>query len=92
MTQARREWIQRFADPAVLSDAFAAARELMGQVCNHKPDECDCELNRFTPVEFCEWIELEVQQGRRRPVRFEPGHRPRRKDDQPPEWHLAVAG
>lgn len=93
MSLTRREWLRTFSDQAVLSDLRTAARELMRQVCQHDPSECDCELNRFTPMEFAEWIELEVQQDRQRPMRFEPAGRPGRKsDDLPPEWSLSAAG
>lgn len=92
MTGRARDWISTFADEAVLSDLFAAARDCMAQVCAHKPEDCDCDLNRFTPVEFAEFVELQVRQEGRRPIRFEAGHRPRRKDDEPPTLNLVVAG
>ena len=93
MTQTRRQWIATFADPAVLSDLFAAARDAMRQICDHAPEDCNCELNRATFQEWAEWVELEVERERGKPVRFEPGYRPRRKDDErPPTLNLAIAG
>jgi hypothetical protein len=94
MSLARRDWLDTFADPAVVSDLRAAARELMRQVCTHAPEDCDCELNRFTPAEFVDWLEGEVQQQRQRPMRFESGFRPRRMkgEEKPPTWSLAAEG
>lgn len=93
MTARARGWLRTFADEAVLSDLFAAVDELMGQVCDHDPSECSCPLNQMTPREVAEWVQLEVTQDRQRPMRFEPGYRPRRlKDDPPPQWNLAASG
>lgn len=93
MTQARREWIATFSDPAARSALRDAAVECMRQICDHDPDDCECSLNMYTPVEFFDWLEREVEQNRQRPLRFEPGHRPRRRDDEPPPTlNLAIAG
>jgi hypothetical protein len=92
MTAARRDWITTFADPAVLSDLFAAARSCMAQVCDHEPTDCDCELNRATFQEFAEWVELEVQAAQREPTRIEPAGRPNRKRDGDIRMSLTIAG
>lgn len=90
MTVRARDWLPTFADPATLSDLFAAARDCMAQVCDHQPHECPCPENRMTMVEFAEWVELEVKMAEREPVRFERGKRPRRmKADQ---LTLSIAG
>jgi len=90
VTHPRREWMQTFADEAVMSDLYAAVRELMAQVCDHAPEDCNCPLNRVTPIEVAEWIEMEVRQNREGPIRFEPGNRPRRKESS--TLNLAVSG
>ena len=91
MSAPRREWIQRFADPAVMSDLFAAARDAMRQICDHDPSECNCELNRATFQEWAEWVELEVEKERGKPVRIEPAGRPNRKRDGDLRIGFAVA-
>lgn len=90
MTSPRRQWLATFADPAVLSDLFAAARDAMSQVCDHEPSECGCELNRATFLEWAEWVERELHAERQHPTRFERGHRPRRKPGE--QLSLAIAG
>jgi hypothetical protein len=90
VTQARRDWLATFANPAVLSDLFAAARDCMAQVCDHEAHECPCPENRMTMVEFAEWVELEVKMAEREPVRFEPAGRPRRKAAD--QLRLSLAG
>lgn len=64
----------------------------MRQVCTHEPDECDCELNRFTPAEFIEWLELEVERERGKPVRLQPAGRPNAPRLSDPRINLAAAG
>ena len=91
MTAPRCDWLATFADPATLSDLFAAARSCMAQICSHEPEDCDCALNRFTPVEFAEFVEIEVKQFGQWPVRFESGHRPRRMKDEK-RLNLVMAG
>lgn len=91
MTQPRREFLATFT-PEVLSDLRAAARHLMAQICSHDPEDCGCELNRFTPAEFVDWLEMEVEREHGKPVRFELGHRPRRMKDEPGPLNLAIAG
>lgn len=82
-----------FADAAVREALREAAVECMREICDDEPHDCECSLNMYTPVEFFEWLEREVQQGKRQPVRFEPGFRPRRKNDEPPSaLNLAAAG
>lgn len=80
MTQGRREWLSTFADPAVLSDARAAAESCMREICQHKPEECDCRANLMTPTEFVDWLEAEIHAAKREPVRFEKGHRPKARN------------
>lgn len=84
-----RDWTATLADPAVVSDLFAAARDCMRQVCTDDPAECSCQANLMTPLEFVEWLESERLAGERDPVRFEAGHRPRQKT--PHRMHLAAA-
>lgn len=92
MSLPRREFLGTFT-PEVLSDLRAAARHLMAQICTHEPDDCDCELNRFTPAEFVDWLEAEVERERGKPVRIEPAGRPGRKDAADiRSLRLAVAG
>lgn len=91
MTARRRDWLRTFADPAMLSDLRAAAADCMSQVCGHEPHECDCRANLMQPVEFCDWVELEVRNAEHDPVRFERGHRPRRRK-RPDQLTLAIAG
>lgn len=83
MTQPRRDWLTTFADAATLSDLRAAMVDCMADVCEHDPAECDCQANRMTPLEVYEWLELKVNIERGKPVRFEPGYRPRRLKDEP---------
>lgn len=75
-----REWVRTFSDPAVMSDLFAAAHDAMRQICEHDPSECDCPLNRATFHEWAEWVQLEVERERGKPVRIEPAGRPGRKE------------
>lgn len=90
MTAQKRDWLRTFAEPAVLSDLFAAARDCMGQVCGHEPADCDCPENLMQPSEFAEWIQRETLMAQQGPTRFERGKRPyRRKADQ---LKLAIAG
>jgi hypothetical protein len=56
----RRDWVHTFADPAILSDLFAAAQSCMSQVCSHDPAECDCRENLMTPLELAQWVEREI--------------------------------
>lgn len=79
MTAARRDWLSTFADPAVLSDLRAAARDAMRMVCNHEPEECDCPLNRATFAEWVDWVELEVARERGKPLYMRPAGQPNRK-------------
>jgi hypothetical protein len=92
MTNARREWLATFADPAVLSDLFTAARECMGEVCQDDPAECSCDDNRMTALELAEWVELQVRIAEQRgePIRFERGKRPYRSKAE--QLTLAIAG
>jgi hypothetical protein len=76
-----REWHCTLADPAILSDLAAAARDCQRQVCTHDPGDCDCSANMMTPAEFVDWITAEIATAAREPVRFEKGHRPRRRKD-----------
>ena len=92
MTDRRRDFLATF-DPEVISDLRRAAHHLMAQICSHAPDDCDCELNRFTPAEFVDWLETEAQMERGKPVRIEPAGRPGRKDAaRVRSLGLAVAG
>lgn len=88
-----RGWVTTFADPAVLSDLFAAARDAMRQVCHHDPSECDCPLNRATFHEWVEWLELEVQRERGQPLHLRPAGQPnRRRTDPRLDVSLSLAG
>lgn len=92
MTRAR-EWIRTFGDDATLRDLREALRAMAAELDDCDPEQCMHAEQRVHPFEVWEWIEREVQRERGRPVRFEPGYRPRRKDDEPPQWNLArVAG
>lgn len=90
MTARARGWLQTFNDEGLLSDLERAMVECMRQVCAHPPAECDCRENLMTPVEAYEWLRGEVEQHRRSPVRFERGHRPRRKVTE--QLNLSMAG
>lgn len=92
MTTPSREWMRTFADPAVREALRQAAVECMRQICDDDPDDCECVLNMYTPVEFYHWLETEIIQGKQRPVRFEPGHKPHpKRDERPPNLNLAAA-
>lgn len=65
------KWLDTFADRGVLLDAYRAARSCMSQICSDEPDSCSCAENRFTPLEFVEWIEQQVRLEQRRPVRLD---------------------
>lgn len=90
MTAPRREWLQTFADPAILSDLFAAARDAMGQVCDHEPSECSCELNRATFQEWAEWVAIEAERSKGEPLHLRPAGQPGRKREGDPRLNLAV--
>jgi hypothetical protein len=65
-------WREFFTDPAARSQLIAAAKECTQAGCRRShlddrgevsedPAFCDCPANReMTPLEFAEWIELEV--------------------------------
>lgn len=90
MALPRRPFLESMT-PEILSDLRAAARHLMRQICEHEPEDCECTLNMYTPMEFVDWLDDEAAKERGKPVRFESGYRPRRKDDEPPQWNLARA-
>ena len=80
----RRDWLRTFADPATLSDLRQAARACMAEVDNCDPEFCAHPDQDMSPHDFYQWLEAKVkdQEARddgHRPVRFERGHRPRRK-------------
>ena len=49
---------------AVLSDLYRAARSCMAAVCEEDPEWCGHTMNRMTPLEFVQWIEVELRAGR----------------------------
>lgn len=62
MTAARRMWLREFQENSVARWALqAAARSCMEDACErHEAEDCPCEANRMTPLEFAEWIMDEV--------------------------------
>lgn len=80
MTQPRREWVQTFADPALLSDLRAAIVDMARTIDACDPEECMHDEAMVHPIEVFHWIECEVQAAKREPVRFERGHRPKARN------------
>lgn len=73
-------WLTTFADPAVLSDLFAAARECMGELDDCEPDLCPHPASRMTPLELAQWVESEVHRVQVAPQRLD--HRENRQAGQ----------
>jgi hypothetical protein len=81
MTDARRDWVPTFADPAVLSDLFKAARSCMRAADDCDPELCAHPINRMTPMDFAQWVEDEINAAKRAPVRLD-HHETRRAGQQ----------
>lgn len=93
MSNRSPEWHETFADKAVMEDLRAALREMAGQLDDCDPETCMHAEQRVHPYEVYEWIERELRkaaQAKERPVRFERGHRPRRRKSE--QLSLAIAG
>lgn len=69
----RGNWLRAFLDdPVALWAVRQAAEVCMRQVCDrHELGECDCAEQMMTPLEFVDWIELEVNRRRHEPVRLD---------------------
>jgi hypothetical protein len=71
MTDARRDWMPTFADRAVLSDLFKAARRCMTEADDCDPEICAHDVNRMTPMDFAQWVETTINTAARAPVRLD---------------------
>jgi len=90
-----RSWLVTFADAAVLSDLFDAARDCMAELDDCDPELCAHPEQLMMPIGLPQWIEREIhiaaqQLAAQQPSRFERGHRPRRLKDG--RRSLAIAG
>ena len=68
-----RRWLKTFAERSVLLDAYRAARSCMAEVDDDPDRAVMCghrAVDMMTPLEFVEWIEMEVRRAGR-------GHAPR---------------
>lgn len=64
-------WLSTFAERAVLDHLRDAAEACMADAGDGCPPEtCRHDANRMTPLEFAEWVELQLVR-RRRPVRID---------------------
>ena len=67
-----RSWLTAFElDAAALSDLFAAARDCMAEGDDCDPELCPHPEQRMTPLEFAQWVELEVKKAARAPIRLD---------------------
>lgn len=73
-----RDWHRTFSDPVVLADLEAALRQMAAELDDCDPEECLHPEQRVHPFEVLTWIQDELRMAGKRPMRFEPGHRPRR--------------
>lgn len=88
MTDARRDWMPTFADPAILSDLFKAARSCMRSADDCDPELCVHSVNRMTPMDFAQWVEDEIAAAKRAPIRLD--HRETRQAGQVRRRNLEI--
>ena len=90
MSLPRREFLDSMT-PEILSDLRAAARHLMRQICTHEPEDCECTLNMYTPMEFVDWLDDESTRERGKPQHLRPAGQPNRKLEGELRLNLAAA-
>ena len=72
----RREWIQRFADPAILSDLRDAVIAMAAEVDDCDPETCAHDAALVHPLDVHDWIEGKVFREAEKPPRLVPAGRP----------------
>lgn len=81
MTQARREWLATFMDPAVLSDLRKAVCAMAAEIDDCDPEECMHPDALVHPIEVFHWIERELHIEHQRPFHMRPAGQPNRHRD-----------